>query len=105
MDGYGINPMEKFEDITIDITFKNHHTWGYQIYVSGAILQGKKSVIPKWETLSRTGIYLGTSPFHAGSVGLVLKPETAHVSPQFYAVFDDKFSIVLFLREGTITLN
>ena len=34
---------------------------------------------------------------------MVLKPETSHVSPQFYVVFDDEFSTVTFIREG-ITL-
>ena len=45
------------------------------------------------------GIYLGRSPFNEGSVALVLNPETSNVSPQFYVVFDDKISIVTFMRE------
>ena len=50
-------------------------------------------------------IYLDHSPFHAGSVALVLKPETGHVSPQFNVVFDGEFSTVIFMREGTIPQN
>ena len=39
-------------------------------------------------TLIKSGIYLGHSPYHIGSVALVLNPETGHVSPQFHVVFD-----------------
>ena len=45
----------------------------------------------KWEQRARIGIYLGHSPFHAGSVALVLNPRTGLVSPQFHVVFDDNF--------------
>ena len=36
---------------------------------------------------------------------MVLNPETVHVSPQLYVVFDDEFSTVLFMGEGTIPPN
>jgi hypothetical protein len=45
---------------------------------------------------------MGHSPCHAGSVALVLNPTTGHVSPQFHVVFDDTFSTVPFMREGTV---
>ena len=50
-------------------------------------------------------MYLGRSSFHAGSVALVLNPETGHVSTQFHVVFDDEISTVLFMREITISPN
>ena len=46
--GYGITPMEKFTGTTIDITLKNHHTWGCPVYVLNAILQGNISGLPNW---------------------------------------------------------
>ena len=36
---------------------------------------------------------------------LVLNPETGHVSTKFYVVFDDKISIVPFIREGKVPTN
>ena len=55
-----------------------------------------------WEPRSRAVIYFGYSPFHAGSVDLVLNPATGNVSPQFHLVFHDKFPTVQFMRDGTI---
>ena len=47
MDNYGIILMEKFPGTTIDITPKNHHTWGCPDYVLDAILQGNISELLK----------------------------------------------------------
>ena len=66
LDDDGITPMEKFPGTTPDITLKNHHTWGFPLYVVDEILQGKKSILPKWEPQSCAGFYIGKSPFHAG---------------------------------------
>ena len=59
MEDDGITPMEKFAGTTTDITLKNCDTWGCPVYVLGVIFQGSISGIPKWETLSHVGIYLG----------------------------------------------
>ena len=91
-------PWRMFSGTTVDITFKNHHTWGCPIYFLGERCHSNIFLLPKWEPLSRSGIYIGHSPFHAGSVALVLNPETGHVSPQFHVVFDDEFSTVPFIR-------
>ena len=56
---------------------------------------------PKWEPRSRIGVYLGHSPFHAGSVALVFNPRTGRVSPQYHVVFDDTFSAVPYMDAGT----
>ena len=48
------------------------------------------------------GIYVGHSPFHAGSVALVLNPRTGHVSPQFHVVFDDHFTTVQFMEKNEV---
>ena len=50
-------------------------------------------------------MYLGHSPVHAGSVALVLNLTTGHVSPQFHVVFDDEFSTVENLRNGSEPVN
>ena len=51
------------------------------------------------------GIYVGHSPVHAGNVALVLNPTTGHCSQQFHVVFDDEFTTVPFMREGTVPPN
>ena len=60
---------------------------------------------PKWEPRSRIGVYLGHSPFHAGSVALVWNPTTGHVSPQYHVVFDDDFTTVSYVEAGTVPPN
>ena len=55
---------------------------------------------PKWEPRSQIGIYLGHSPFHAGSVTLVFNPLTGQVSPQYHVVFDNDFSTVPYMYGG-----
>ena len=70
-----------------------------------AILQGNIAGLTKCEHHSHTGIYLGYSPFNAGSVDLVLNPETGLVSPQFCVVFDDEVSTVPFMSKGKIPPN
>lgn len=78
------------------------HTWGCPIFVLDSKLQYSLSAIPKWEPRSQIGIYVGHSPCHAGNVDLVLNPATGHVSLQFHVVFDDNFTTVPYMRNGTI---
>ena len=66
--------MEKFIGATTDIYLKNNHTWSCPFYVLDARLQGNIDELTKWETRSCADIYLGHSPFHAGSVALLLNP-------------------------------
>jgi hypothetical protein len=69
------------------------HTWGSPAYVLEPKLQdGQK--IPKWQPRSRQSIYLGKSPLHASTVGLVLNMRTGNISPQFHLVHDDYFETV-----------
>ena len=98
MDDYGITPIERCSGTTIYITLKNCHTWGCPVYALDAIFQDNIAVIPKWESRSCAGIYLGHSSFHAGSVAMVLNLATGHVSPQFHVVFDGEFYTVPFMR-------
>ena len=52
---------------------------------------------PKWEPRTHTGIYLGHSPCHAGSVFLVLNLKPGLVSPQFHVVYEGIFTTVPYL--------
>ena len=59
-------------------------------------------MVPKWEPYVRMGIYVGRLPSHASSVGLILNPQTGHVSPQFHVVYDDDFTTASNLRSGEV---
>jgi Reverse transcriptase (RNA-dependent DNA polymerase) len=69
---------------------EGEHPFGCPAYVLDSQLQSGKT-IPKWESRSRLGIYLGPSLQHARSVGLVLSLSTGMVSPQFHVRYDDEF--------------
>lgn len=69
------------------------HTWGCPAYVLDPTLQdGQK--IPKWHPRSRVGQYMGLSPLHASTVGVVRNLKTGRLSPQYHVVYDDKFETV-----------
>ena len=66
---------------------------GCPAYVLDPTLQdGQK--IPKWKPRSRVGQYMGLSPLHASTVGVVRNLKTGRLSPQFHVVYDDKFETV-----------
>ena len=54
---------------------------------------------------SRMGVYLGHSPFHAGSVALVFNPKTARVSPQYHVIVDDDFTTGPYMERGEVPPN
>ena len=72
---------------------KNAHTWGCPVFVLDPKLQNGQK-IPKWQPRSRMGQYVGASPYHASSVGLVRNLRTNNISPQFHLVYDDFFETV-----------
>ena len=71
------------------------------MYILDAQLQGA-SFIPKWDERARVGAYVGRSSIHAGNVSLILNLSTEHVSPQFHVVFDETFSTVPSLKNGSV---
>ena len=84
----------------------SYHTLFCPIYVLDSRSQSAGAIgPPKWEPRSRIGIYLGHSPFHAGSVALVFNPTTGLVSPQYHVVFDDNFSTVPYMNKGEVPDN
>ena len=68
------------------------HPWGCPVYVLQPWLQDGGKV-PKWEPRSRRGQYMGASPLHASTVGLIRNLCTNKVSPKFHIVYDDLFEI------------
>ena len=86
-------PIELFTGVKVAPKLRHFHALFCPVYVLDNKLQGGKS-IPKWQTRSRLGIYMGPSPNHSRSVGLILNPRTGHVSPQFHVKQDDFFETV-----------
>ena len=77
-----------------NIHVKTFHTMFPPVYIIESRLQASGGAVPqKWEPRSRMGIYLGHSPFHDGSVALVLNPLTGRFSPQYHVVFDEEFPL------------
>eukprot|EP00978_Attheya_sp_CCMP212_P007527 scaffold17426_cov58-Attheya_sp.AAC.7 len=108
LDNDGKTPVQKFstgDTGNIEHALRDHHTWGCPVYILDKRLQSSSVGPPKWEPRSRLGIYLGHSPFHAGSVTLVLNPSTGYVLPQYHVVFDDDFTTVASIRAGVIPAN
>ena len=95
-------PMMKLLDITEFLDIKQEHTFGCLVFALDHRLQSSSVSPPKWDPRSRLGVYVGRSPFHAGSVALVLNPRSGLVSPQYHLVFDDEFSTVPYLSSTDI---
>jgi hypothetical protein len=104
IDTEGHTPESKFYGVNIkNIPVKTFHTMFCPCYVLDSRLHNVGSIGPsKWEPRSNIHVYLGHSPFHAGSVALVYNPSTGHASPQYHVVFDDHFTTVPYMEAGTI---
>ena len=57
------------------------HAFGCPAFVLAGPFNQEKT--PRWKDRAITGIYLGSTPQHAGNVSLILNLRTGHVSPQF----------------------
>ena len=97
LDKNGRSPMEKFSSTYENVLPTDFHTWGCPVFVLDKENQSGSIGTPKWDPKCHTGIYLGHSPCHAGSVSLILNLSTGLISPQFHVIFDDEFSTVDYL--------
>ena len=99
----GQTPLSILHDVPVEnILVKTFHTLFCPVYVLDACSQSAGGPgPPKREPHSRIGVYLGHSPFHAGSVALVFNPKTGRVSPQYHVVFGDTFSTVPYMDADT----
>ena len=91
MDEDRKTPEQKISGVNLPTFPTEYHTWGFPVFVLKAPLQGVPSGLTKWEPRERTGVYPEHSPFHAGSVALLLNTRTGHVYPQYHVVFDYTF--------------
>jgi len=90
----GLTPEEIWSrSISSHSPLRHAHVWGCVAYVlDHRLADGQK--IPKWQPRSRRAMYVGRSPLHASSVGVVLNLQTGNLSPQFHVVYDDFFETV-----------
>jgi hypothetical protein len=90
----GVSPISVWTRTTQESNaLRNTHTWGCPVYVlTPKLKDGQK--IPKWEPRSRRGQYVGNSPLHASTVGLVRNLQSGSITPQFHLVYDDYFETV-----------
>ena len=73
----------------------NAHPWGCPVYVLDPRLQdGHK--LPRWNPRSRQGTFMGNSPIHASTVGIIRNPTTNRLSPQCHCICDDYFKTVTY---------
>jgi len=78
-----LNPLE----------FQQLPVWGCPAYVLDPKLQdGRK--LPKWQSISRRGQYVGKSPKHLSTVHLVRNLSTGSIGPQYHLVFDNWFETI-----------
>jgi hypothetical protein len=87
------SPFELFTGVKVAPNLQHFKTFGCPVYVLDDKLQGQRS-FNKWTERARIGMYLGLSPSHARTVGLVMNLQTGHVSPQFHVKWDNKFETV-----------
>ena len=91
----GIAPIEIFSRTISDCqALRNAHPWGAPVYVLQPRLTSAGGKLPKWQPRSRRGQFVGISPVHAETIGLVRNLTTGYISPQYHLVYDDWFETV-----------
>ncbi len=100
----GQMPLSILHNVPIEnIPVKTFHTLFCPVYMLDSQAQSAGGPgPPKWEPCSCIGVYLGHSPFHAGSVALIFNPRTGWVSPQYHVIFNDTFSTIPYMDAGTV---
>jgi hypothetical protein len=68
----------------------NARAWGCPAYVLEPKLRDNGK-LPKFSPKSRRGKFLGYSPVHASTVGLIRNLRTGSITPQFHVVYDSEF--------------
>jgi len=92
-DKYGRSPEQLFGGTKISTNPKHWIPFGCPVYVLKDSLQSG-NIHHKWKERARIGIYLGLSPRHNRTVGLVLSRTSGLVSPQFHFHADRAFQTV-----------
>lgn len=96
----GLSPNELWSSaVSTGYDLRRACPFGCPVYVLDPKLQdGGK--IPKWDTRTRRGMFVGFSAHHSSLVPLVLNITTGKITPQFHVVFDEHFQTVSSLPSG-----
>ena len=87
-------PLEIFTSTKSDHEhLRRAKVFGCPAYVLDPKLQDG-SKLPKWSPRSRLGQFLGFSPKHSSTVGLIRHIATGYCSTQYHVVYDEKFTTV-----------
>ena len=90
----GLALVEVFTQSKSDHTeLLNAHPWGCPAYVFKPRLRNGQKIL-KWEPWLHCGQYMGVSPLHASTVGLVQNLSIGNIMPQHHVVYDDFFETV-----------
>ena len=90
----GSSPLSRFSGVEVNSNMKDFHVFGAPVYALQDGLASGSGGVHHWYPRSRLGMYIGPSPRHARTVGLVLNIQTGLVSPQFHVKYDDFFETV-----------
>ena len=94
IDEDGKIPDQNFSGVEFQIFPTDCHTWGCPVFNLESPMYVGLAGLPKWEPILNNIIYLVHSPFHAGSVSLVLNTRAGYSSPKYHVVFYDSFYTV-----------
>jgi hypothetical protein len=89
-----LSPAALFSRTRVLPNLSHLHPFGCPAYVLDAGMQTGNNKGPKWGERARCGIYLGVSPIHARSVGLIMSLTTGLISAQFHFQTDEFFKTV-----------
>ena len=84
------SPLQIFSSSRVRPNLQHLHPFGCPVYVLASQLQNHQK-LPRWNSRTHVRVYLGHSPCHATSVGLILSLDTSLISPQFHSTYDDLF--------------
>jgi hypothetical protein len=88
--GSTLTPLEKLSNTKVRPNYRDIQTFGCPAYVLDGAAQGGLKA-GKLTSRARIAIFIGQSPSHAKSVGLVLSLTTGPVSPQYHVRYNDTF--------------
>ena len=92
-DATTLSPMERFTGSKMNCEYLRRLRVCCPAYVLHARLQdGKK--LPKWNSRAKRGQFLGFSPSHSTTIGLIRNLETNNITPQFHVAYDKQFHTV-----------
>ena len=84
------SPLKIFSSSCVHPNLQHLHPFGCPVYVLASQLQNHQK-LPRWNSRTRVRVYLGHSPYHATSMGLILSLDTGLISPQFHCTYNDLF--------------